>query len=224
VELISNRVRGYRIIKNQVRNSEFVDISSRFAGGGTRSTVVDMLKYAKGVIENKLLKEKTWRMMFKSMATRGGRLTGYGMGWSVRPWHGYFQVAHGGGQAETSTYLLILPKLKFAVFMGSNREGFSFSPYIRRLAELILDEDIDSRPYASNRETLTLLDACNRVFSYGLGYYDWNHTPFTGDKNELKEAFAFFNKYVDLKALKRNFKETKRRSIQAFIPVQNRRL
>jgi len=208
-DLIPYRVRGYRLINDQIKNSEFVDISSRFAGGGTRSTAVDMLKYARGVIDGKLLKKETSEMMFTSMATRAGRLIGYGMGWSVRPWHGRFQVAHGGNQAETATYLLILPKIKFAVFMGSNREGFPLGSYVVRLTGLVLNEDLDSRPYASGKETPVLLSACNRIFSYGLGYYDWKNAPLTGDKDQLKEAFAFFNQYMDIKALKKNFKETK---------------
>lgn len=210
-DLISNRVKGYRLINNQIRNSEFVDISSRFAGGGTRSTAVDMLKYARGVIEGKLLKKETAEMMFTSMATRGGRFTGYGMGWSVRPWHGHFQVAHGGAQAETATYLLILPKIKFAIFMGSNREGFPLGSYVVRLTELVLSEDLNSRPFTSEKETLALLSACDRLFSYGLGYYDWKNAPLTEDEEQLKEAFAFFNQYMDLRALKKNFKETKKK-------------
>ncbi|MGD2093186.1 MAG: serine hydrolase [Candidatus Aminicenantes bacterium] len=210
-DLISNRVKGYRLINNQIRNSEFVDISSRFAGGGTRSTAVDMLKYARGVIEGKLLKKETAEMMFTSMATRGGRFTGYGMGWSVRPWHGHFQVAHGGAQAETATYLLILPKIKFAIFMGSNREGFPLGSYVVRLTELVLSEDLNSRPFTSETETLALLSACDRLFSYGLGYYDWKNAPLTEDEEQLKEAFAFFNQYMDLRALKKDFKETKKK-------------
>ena len=211
VELIPYRVRGYRIINNQIRNSEYVDISSRFAGGGTRSTAVDMLKYARGVIEGKLFKKETAEMMFTSMATREGQLTGYGMGWSVNPWNGHFQVAHGGAQAETATYLLILPKIKFALFMGSNREGFPLHSYAERLTELVLNQDLNSSPYAAGKENLTLLSACDRIFSYGLGYYDWKNAPLSDDENQLKEAFAFFNQYMDIDALKKDFKETKKK-------------
>ncbi len=210
-DLIPDRVRGYRLINNQIKNSEFVDISSRFAGGGTRSTAVDMLKYARGVMESKLLKKETAEMMFTSMATREGRLTGYGMGWGVSPWHGHFQVAHGGAQSETATFLLILPKIKFALFMGSNREGFPLLSYAARLTGLVLNEGLNNRPYAAGKETLTLLSACDRIFSYGLGYYDWKNAPLTDDETQLKEAFAFFNKYMNSDALKKAFKETKKK-------------
>ncbi len=210
-DLIPNRVRGYRLINNQIKNSEFVDISSRFAGGGTRSTVVDMLKYARGIMDGKLLKKETMEMMFTSMATREGRLTGYGMGWSVSPWHGHFQVVHGGAQNETATYLLILPKIKFALFIGSNREEFPFSSYAARLTGLVLNQGLNSRPYAAAKETQTLLSACDRIFSYGLGYYDWKNASLTDDESQLKDAFAFFNQYMDIDALKKDFKETKKK-------------
>ena len=55
LEVIPNRVRGYQLIDGKVKNSEFIDISSRFAAGGTRSTVPDMLKFAKGIMNGKLV-------------------------------------------------------------------------------------------------------------------------------------------------------------------------
>jgi CubicO group peptidase (beta-lactamase class C family) len=220
-DLIPNRVRGYRLINDQIKNSEFVDVSSRFAGGGTRSTAVDMLKYARGIMEGKLLKKETSEMMFTSMAAREGQLTGYGMGWSVNPRNGHFQVSHGGAQAETATYLLILPKIKFALFMGSNREGFPLRTYAERLTELVLNQDLNSRPYAAGKENLTLLSACDRIFSYGLGYYDWKNALFTDDENQLKEAFAFFNQYMDINALKKDFKETKKKIDSGIHPSSN---
>lgn len=36
-DVIPNRVRGYRLVNGKVKNSEFVDISSRLGGGGTHS-------------------------------------------------------------------------------------------------------------------------------------------------------------------------------------------
>ncbi|MFQ5722367.1 MAG: serine hydrolase domain-containing protein, partial [Candidatus Aminicenantales bacterium] len=141
-DIIPNRVRGYRLLKGEIKNSEYVDVSSRFAAGGTRSTVKDLLKYAEGIMEGKLLKQETWRKMFSSMVTKGGLRTGYGMGWGVRPWHGHFKVSHGGSQPETRTYILLLPLEKMAIAIASNLERINLMPYIIRLAELVLDEDL----------------------------------------------------------------------------------
>ena len=70
--LIPNRVRGYRRGPDgDVINSEFVDISSRFAAGGTRSTVLDLLKFARGVIEGRVLPAALQDAMLHGRATRG---------------------------------------------------------------------------------------------------------------------------------------------------------
>lgn len=219
VDLIPFRVRGYRIIKNRVKNSEYVDMSSRFAGGGTRSTVKDMLKYAKGVISNKLLKDETGRMMFTSMATREGVLTHYGMGWTVVPWNGHFRVSHSGAQQETQTYLLIFPGVNFAVAIGANLEGLNLFPYIIRLAELLLEEDLDTSAYAPGKEMKDMLAAFYWTFSDGLAYYQWHNAPLTADEQELTDAFAYFNGCVDLRALEKNYKETKKKLDAGIHPV-----
>jgi len=223
-DLISNRVSGYRLIKGEVKNSEFVDVSSRFAGGGTRSTVVDLLKYAKGIIEGKLLKSQTWRRAFTSMATSKGRFTGYGMGWRVRPWNGHFQVSHSGSQPETRTYTLIFPTENFSIAVASNLEGVNLTPYVRRLAELVLEEDFDSLAYASDAAEQVIYDNCAQVFSYGMSRLDWHDTHISRDEAELSAAFSYFNKHVDKKSLKKNFKETKKGIEDGFHPVSKQAL
>jgi CubicO group peptidase (beta-lactamase class C family) len=64
--LIPNRVSGYQIINNELKNSEFINISSRFAAGGTRGTVVDLLKFMKGLNEGKILSSKCVVLMYSS--------------------------------------------------------------------------------------------------------------------------------------------------------------
>lgn len=217
-DIIPNRVRGYRMIDNKIENSEYVDMSSRFAGGGTRSTVVDMLKYAKGIINGKLLKEKTWQTMFTSMATRAGVLTNYGMGFSTSPLNGHFQVGHGGSQAETRTFLLILPRLNFAAAIGSNMENTNPRIYINRLCELILDEDLERAAYAPAEETFYILRALANVFSYGAAYYERYGKPLSRDKKELKHAFAFFNTCVDPQNWQKNSKDARKKILSGINP------
>jgi CubicO group peptidase (beta-lactamase class C family) len=221
VEIIPNRVRGYRLRGGEIKNSEYVDVSSRFAGGGTRSTVVDLLKYANGIIDGALLKNETWKRMFTSMATREGLYTEYGMGWRVSPWRGHFMVSHGGSQPETRTHVLIFPAEDFAVAIASNREGLDLMPYVRRLAELVLDEDLDSSAYVSDKAGQVIYDACNSTFSYGMSRFDWYGRHTAKDEQDLAKAFAYFNKHVDENALRRNFKEAKKRIDGGFHPVSN---
>src|SRR5690349_21955493 len=51
--IIPHRVDGYVLEDNKLRRSEYVDISSRFGGGGSRSTVHDMVRLFEGLEEGK---------------------------------------------------------------------------------------------------------------------------------------------------------------------------
>ena len=218
-DIIPNRIRGYRIVTGLLKNSEYVDVSSRFAGGGTRSTALDLIKYAQGIIGGKLVIDRTQREMFTSMATRGGILTGYGMGWSVQPWKGHFQVYHSGSQPETRTYLAIFPTEKFAVAAASNLEGSNPGGYAKRLAELVLDQDLDSGAYAPDRNKQAVYGALEKVFDYGMSEFAWNGHASAQDDKDILEAIRYFNSCVDENALKKNFAETKRKIASGIHPA-----
>ncbi len=217
--LIPHRVRGYRLLDGRIVNSEYMDNSSRFASGGTRSTVVDLLKYARGIIQGKLLKTETWRQMLEPMATRDGHLTGKGMCWNVHPLRGHFQISHGGSQAETKAYLIILPMENMAIAIASNFENFDRELYAYKLAEFILNEDVDNPVYAIDEHEESLYSACEQIFSYGLSQYEWHRRPFVQSEKDLKDAFDFFNENVNPIAFRRNPEETKNRLSAGIHPA-----
>jgi CubicO group peptidase (beta-lactamase class C family) len=196
-DLIPGRVRGYRLVKGVLKNSEYVDISSRFGGGGLRSTVTDLARYAQGLIDGRLLTRPGTRLMWTSQAQRDGRLTGYGLGWSVGPWHGHFCVFHGGAQPESRTLLILLPAKRLALALASNFEEADLRPYALRLAELLLDEDLDSAAYTPDAASRLIDQTLATVFSRGLSYWEWNGRPLTDSAVEIERAFAFFNDSID---------------------------
>ncbi len=222
VDLIPNRVRGYRLINGEVKNSEYVDISSRFAGGGVRSTVVDLLKYARGICEKKLLKPETWQRLFISMATKDGKFTGYGMGWGVEPLRGHFKVSHGGGQPETSTYLMIFPHETFAIAVAANLERCNLIPYVQYLAELVLRQDIDGAVFVVDPAEQALYNACGEVFSHGLSQYDFYNRPIAEKDKDLKRSFEYFNRYVSKNYILKNSKEARKKLQSGIHPAAGR--
>ncbi|MGD9347270.1 MAG: serine hydrolase [Candidatus Aminicenantes bacterium] len=219
VDIIPNRVRGYRQVQGQIKNSEYIDISSRFAGGGTRSTVVDLLKYAIGILDRKLLQTETYRKMFTPMILKNGKYTTYGMGWNVRPMNGHFRIHHGGSQAETKTFLLIFPTERFAVAVASNLESFDRMFYVNRLAELVLGEDLDLEVYIAGKSEKVVYDTCRKVFSYGLSRNDWNEKHTAQNNRGLAESFSYFFQNVNVSALSRNFLSTKTKIEDGFHPL-----
>jgi CubicO group peptidase (beta-lactamase class C family) len=189
-DIITNRARGYRRSGEDVKNCEFVDISSRFAGGGIRSTAVDLINLSKGLDEGKVLSKENQGMMYTNMVTKDGHVTGYGMGWGVDFIQGFWNVSHGGGQQGTSTHLLRFPGEKFAVAVMCNEEGQNTSRYAYLISSLILG----AFPYRMETPSQDNFWRLRLTFLVGLGYYSKFGTTFAVDVEDLKESFAYFNK------------------------------
>lgn len=217
-EIIPNRVKGYRILEGEIKNSEFVDMRSRFAGGGTRSTVVDLLKFVKGLKENKIISKESLDKMFTSMTTKGGELTGYGYGWFVRPINGHFLVYHTGSQQETRTFLVYLPRKDIAVSFACNLEGVNPSLYGFRVIQILLDEPFNLTPYSGDPVEEIILTGMMEVFNHGMSYYERFQKAFTEDKKELEEAFDFFNNLLERGLISRNLAEIREKVRKGIHP------
>ena len=218
-DVIPNRVRGYRLVNGEVKNSEFVDISSRFAAGGTRSTVPDLLKYARSIIDGRLLSNDSMITATTSMSTRDGRLTNYAMGWDTTPFSGRYMITHSGGQQETTTLLYVLPSRKLALAIGMNYENSNPGVYLDRLFQLVTGTPFLLQSYSSDRAKLSIADAINNTFNYGLAYYEHFGKPMTADTNELAKAFTYFNESVDLNKIKANPQDATKKIREGAHPV-----
>ncbi len=193
-ELISNRARGYRILQSQIKNSEFVDISSRLGAGGTRSTVPDLLKFARGLVEGKLLSAGGLQLVYSSMTTRDGHHTYYSAGWGTSPANGHFMLRHSGSQQETATVLLCFPSLKLAIACAVNQEDAGASIFSQRLFELLMNERWDLTAYVTGDQNC--YRAMDSVFAAGMSYFELHHRPMTLDAQELKAAFDYFRRSI----------------------------
>jgi CubicO group peptidase (beta-lactamase class C family) len=146
LDLIPNRVRGYQIVNGELKNSEFIDVSSRFAAGGTRGTITDLLNFMKGLNEGKILSAKSVDLMYASTKTRDGAISGfpktagYAMGWNLVPQSDGLVVINDGGQQETRTFILNFPSKRFALAVAQNLESDDDGAIIFRLYELVLNE------------------------------------------------------------------------------------
>jgi Beta-lactamase class C and other penicillin binding proteins len=197
LEVIPNRVRGYQMVDGKIKNSEFVDISSRFAAGGTRSTVVDLLKFAKGLNAGKLLSKDSYEAMWTSLATKDGRYTDYSLGWETTPVNGHFTVAHSGGQQETRTLLYIFPAQNFAIAAAINFEGGTPEAYVTRLFQLIADEPWGMQAYTADKTNSLLHRGLYAAYSPGLVRIERYQKPLTESREELTAAFAYFNQALN---------------------------
>lgn len=167
---------GYRVQGTALKPSRFLDVTSRFAGGGTRATVEDLLGFARALLDDTLVTRETMGRMQASMVTRDGRITDYGMGFATYPLRGHYIVAHAGGQPETTTLLVVLPAEDTAIALATNVEDEA--KRLRRLSvrlmETVLDEGAPARSgHLTDPVDAVEYEGLGRMASYGLAYHDW---------------------------------------------------
>ncbi|WP_255442348.1 serine hydrolase [Corallococcus sp. Z5C101001] len=167
---------GYRVAGSALKPSRFLDVTSRFGGGGTRATVEDLLGFARAVLDHTLVTRETMGRMQATMVTRDGRITDYGMGFATYPLRGHYIVAHAGGQPETTTLLVLLPAEDTAIALATNveDEGKRLRRLSIRLMEIVLDEGAPGRgAHLTDPVDAVEYEGMGRLASYGLAYHDW---------------------------------------------------
>lgn len=124
----------------ELYNAALHDTSSKIPGGGLLSTAPDLVRFATAMNTKKLVKEETLAAMWTSQKTSDGKETSYGLGWRIGKLGDMKSVSHGGGQAGTSTYLLLLPEKKVAVSLMCNLQGAKVETLAEELAEKVKPE------------------------------------------------------------------------------------
>lgn len=189
---IPERAVGYRVVNGKVRPSDFVDISSRFAGGGTRSTVTDMVAFAEAYLDGALLREDSRALVERSLVTNDGMLTDYGLGFAVVPQSGRFVLAHGGGQPETSTLLVIYPAERFAVALAANVEGYHgvLHDVKERIVQTVLGDGGARRtPIGDDELSNVVARAASGLMSHGVAHFTRFGAGATNSPAALADAF-----------------------------------
>jgi CubicO group peptidase (beta-lactamase class C family) len=225
-DIWGGRVRGYELVGGQIKNADFVDVSTRFGGGGSSGTVIDLLRLARGLNEGKVLSKSSVEQMYTPMTTRDGRFWNYtnagwdyGMGWFIFPLNGRYVVHHDGGQKGTTTDILRIPSENFAIAFACNLEDVDKTIYVQRLYEAIYDEPWYIPVYTRDKTDQTLYKGMADTFNYGLLQTDKANQPLTKDRQELASAFAYFNAAVNREALQSSFQEAEGKISDGRHPV-----
>src|SRR5262249_55865746 len=143
----------YERVNGQIKVAHFVDVSSRFGGGGLIGTMPDLLKWARNVDSGKALPKDSLDLMYTPVVMKNGRYAdqNYALGWWNSTLNGQWVPAHGGSQIGTSTDFYRFPSKNMAIAFGANTQGVSTQLFIQRLYELLTDEPWEIPVYAKDR-------------------------------------------------------------------------
>lgn len=134
--VVPNRARGYRRNRNgTVENCSLADMSVKTPGGGWIATATDVAKFARVLMDGRLLRQDSMDAAFERQQLKGGGRTGYGLGFSLVRDKAPRAIGHSGGQQGATTYLLFCPEWKTAAVVLVNMEALDLRP----LAEALLE-------------------------------------------------------------------------------------
>lgn len=96
-DIIPNRTGGYRLVKGELKNQEWVSPSlNTTADGALYTNVLDLAKWDAALYTEKLLKKPSFDQMWTPVKLNNGTNYNYGFGWDIQEVHGHRLLAHGG--------------------------------------------------------------------------------------------------------------------------------
>jgi CubicO group peptidase (beta-lactamase class C family) len=160
--IVPNRARGYtrlnesaysqlpeaakRIAKvGGIYNATLHDTSMKVPGGGLVSTSLDLVKFAIAVNTSALVKQGSLERMWTGQKSRDGKSTNYGLGWGISEAGGFRALNHSGGQAGTSTMLVLMPEKGVAVALMTNLDGVGLWTLAQQIAATLLAPDSQAK-------------------------------------------------------------------------------
>jgi CubicO group peptidase (beta-lactamase class C family) len=138
--IIPHRTRWYHKDKSGiVRNAGVLDSSYKIPGGGLISSADDMARFEIAILADKLLSRATRDLMWTSLKTADGKLTGYALGWGTSDRIGVHVVAHTGGQQGTSTAFAVVPERRAGVVVLANMDDVNSGRLADEILKIVLD-------------------------------------------------------------------------------------
>ncbi len=119
------------------------NLSNRIPGGGFYTTVGDMLKFGKAVLNHKLVKKETLDVMREHHSLEKEN-NAYGFGWFLynpKPNEGEI-IGHPGAQIGCSSQLFLVPKTKSVAVVLTNTSRVEVGPATNDLLRLSLGKPI----------------------------------------------------------------------------------
>jgi CubicO group peptidase (beta-lactamase class C family) len=98
-DIIPNRAAGYRLVKGELKNQEWVaPMVNTTADGSLYFSILDLAKWDAALYTEKLLKRSSLDQMWTPAKLKNGQPNkeGYGFGWSIEERHGHHVVSHAG--------------------------------------------------------------------------------------------------------------------------------
>ena len=122
--IIPYRVRFYEHEGKKLLNAALVNNSYKWAGGGFLSTPYDLVNMIRGLLNHKVLYDKTLELLFTPQNLENGTSTNVGIAWRInKTKSGETYIHHGGLIHGGRTFVLFYPESGYIFAVTANISG-----------------------------------------------------------------------------------------------------
>jgi CubicO group peptidase (beta-lactamase class C family) len=120
-DIVPNRAAGYRLVKGELKNQEWVSPSTNTtADGSLYLTILDLAKWDAALYTNKPLKQSGLAQMWTPVKLDDGTRKAYGFGWHTDEIHKHRIVYHGGAWQGFKSSIVRFPDHKLSIIFFAN--------------------------------------------------------------------------------------------------------
>ena len=136
-DIVPNRAAGYRIVKNEIKNQNWVSPTlNTTADGALYLTALDLAKWDAALYGEKLLKQNLLEQMWTTAKLDNNKTTDYGFGWALGQINGHRLIQHGGAWQGFTSYIARYVDDKLTVIVLDNLAGGNAGLIAHRVAQL----------------------------------------------------------------------------------------
>ncbi|NIJ38462.1 CubicO group peptidase (beta-lactamase class C family) [Sphingopyxis panaciterrae] len=124
-DIVPHRAAGYELVDGVLKNQDFVSVKmNTTADGSLYVSLDDMIAWARGVEQGKVLSAASWKQVYTPVRLNSGKTYPYGFGWDVDVAGGKPRLHHGGSwQGFRSYYSRYLGDDLVILFLANSAEA-----------------------------------------------------------------------------------------------------
>jgi CubicO group peptidase (beta-lactamase class C family) len=142
-DIVPNRASGYRLVKGELKNQEWVSPTLNMtADGSLYFSVVDLAKWDAALYSEKLLKRSGLDQMWTVAKLNNGQPNSgnYGLGWFIETKRGHRIIGHGGSWQGFKSHIARYVDDKLTVVVLINQADAEPGPIAEHIAEMYLEK------------------------------------------------------------------------------------
>ena len=148
-DIVPNRAAGYRLVKGELKNQEWVSPTlNTTADGALYLSVLDLAKWDAALYTERVLRRDSLDRMWTPVTLNSGKSHHYGFGWALGSIRGHRIVEHGGAWQGFKSAIVRFPDDRLTVILLANLAQTDPSKLAHAVAGIV---DPDLAPVEDNK-------------------------------------------------------------------------